>query len=461
MMNNKENTTNKFPRLHGDYDPVFWRFFIYFNRTNENPIFYNYIKDNLENIQTEFLEQSKRFIFLPNVAEIKSLKDFYLYCFPVISSFSKDDDFWINNSILGKYDKKFTEYYTLLDYFGVNKEIQSGFIYFHHNGISVIEYDDDLYLEIFSKYVELPDELSKIREHLEIQFKNIYQQVLKDRTLFQRLFEKSEKTQIRFLKEKQKYWESFSPTLNSPLGRLYLSKAEKVLKYAKDKPTHSIFPHLVEHIKIFIKQHFDELERIENERLRKEGKEPPRIFYSRSKPTNEEGLAEWIKGINAKIQEIEDPVFLLKAMVELTKLAKIKTVELSLADDYLNISDDFKIRIKAFDNMEIPMSDLTKSVYLLFYNHPKGINIKLLNDYKEELLGIYTKISGLSDYDKMQKNIDKLCDINTNEIYVHISRIKKSFEDKMESYFANQFIIGSERHGNPVKYIKAIYKKED
>lgn len=106
----------------------------------------------------------------------------------------------------------------------------------------------------------------------------------------------------------------------------------------------------------------------------------------------------------------------------------------------LKIDEKFNIFLSDY-NLEIKLSHLTKSIYLLFLNHPKGILLTELNRYKKELLELYKSVSNRLDFDKMKESIDDLTDTNSNAIYVHLSRIKSAFTKVIHESIAQHYFI--------------------
>ena len=56
------------------------------------------------------------------------------------------------------------------------------------------------------------------------------------------------------------------------------------------------------------------------------------------------------------------------------------------------------------------MSPIHKALYLLFLNHPDGIESKHLSDQRDELLSIYMRVSSWLDIDKVHDVVDRLVD---------------------------------------------------
>lgn len=107
----------------------------------------------------------------------------------------------------------------------------------------------------------------------------------------------------------------------------------------------------------------------------------------------------------------------------------------------LIITDDYRFILADYNNMEVELQPVHKAVYLLFLNHPEGIEFKQLAEYREELLNIYMKTARWMDKEKIVESVDKLVDPLDNAINEKCSRIKKVFLDLMDEYRASYYII--------------------
>ena len=107
----------------------------------------------------------------------------------------------------------------------------------------------------------------------------------------------------------------------------------------------------------------------------------------------------------------------------------------------LIITDDYRFILADYNNMEVELQPVHKAVYLLFLNHPEGIEFKRLTEYREELLNIYMKTARWMDKEKIVESVDKLVDPLDNAINEKCSRIKKVFLDLMDEYRASYYII--------------------
>lgn len=115
---------------------------------------------------------------------------------------------------------------------------------------------------------------------------------------------------------------------------------------------------------------------------------------------------------------------------------KEKPIALPSSGNFLCVSSSYNFTY--MDNCdsilaEIKMPTLSKVLYLALLNHPEGISIKCMIDYKDELWEYYKNIIGSKA--KME-NIDTLCDPTNNSINEKLSRIKSAFTTAMKEKYA-------------------------
>lgn len=107
----------------------------------------------------------------------------------------------------------------------------------------------------------------------------------------------------------------------------------------------------------------------------------------------------------------------------------------------LLITKDYKIILVDYNNKEVEMTPVHKAVYLLFLNHPEGIEFKKLSEYRDELLGYYMATAKLMDKQTITESVDMLVNPLNNSINEKCSRIKSIFLNMMDQYTANYYII--------------------
>lgn len=118
------------------------------------------------------------------------------------------------------------------------------------------------------------------------------------------------------------------------------------------------------------------------------------------------------------------------------------------------VTRDYRIFLPDYNNMEIKMEPLIKSVFLLFLKHPEGILFKALPDYRKELAIIYDKVRGKKTSNNMlgiriyNKNIINVTDPLNNSINEKCTRIKEAFLLNFHESMAEYYFITGKR-GEP------------
>ena len=117
----------------------------------------------------------------------------------------------------------------------------------------------------------------------------------------------------------------------------------------------------------------------------------------------------------------------------------------------LLITSDYRFLLPDYGNKEVEMAPIHKALYLLFLNHPDGIESKHLSDHRDELLSIYMRVSSWLDIDKVYDVVDRLVDPLDNAFNEKCSRIKAAFAAIMDEYSAAYYAIS----GHKLRHISA------
>ena len=100
-----------------------------------------------------------------------------------------------------------------------------------------------------------------------------------------------------------------------------------------------------------------------------------------------------------------------------------------------------KIFLPDFGMLNINLSPTERAVYLLFLNHPEGIRLAEMGDYKAELRGILNQISPSDSRDAIEGQLENLCEYNSNSLSEKMSRIKRKFDEKLGTAMAEHYYI--------------------
>jgi len=128
----------------------------------------------------------------------------------------------------------------------------------------------------------------------------------------------------------------------------------------------------------------------------------------------------------------------------------------------LIIREDYSIVLKEHSKYydkpiykELNMPVLAKVFYITLINHPEGIVLKQLPDYRDELMKLY---SAMSTRTTKLESIDRLIDATSNSANEQISRIRKALHNSCNyqaQYFAPNGIPGERYSVNvPKNYIE-------
>ena len=158
-----------------------------------------------------------------------------------------------------------------------------------------------------------------------------------------------------------------------------------------------------------------------------------------NKDNTPEEIAEEIQSRVNALQNMGRNDLLLQAIsIPVLEELRIQAARSTLSP--LKISSDYRF-ILTNHNTEIELSPVHKAVYLLFLNHPEGIEFKRLTNYKKELLYLYKETTTISDLSKIEESVEHLINPFDNAINEKCSRIKKAFSDIMDEYSATYYII--------------------
>lgn len=94
---------------------------------------------------------------------------------------------------------------------------------------------------------------------------------------------------------------------------------------------------------------------------------------------------------------------------------------------HLRIDNNGRIFLVDFGNKEVKMDHLTKMIYFFFLRHPEGVRMKEVDNYQDELLHLYLRITGRDDLDKIKASIARHTDPYGPNLNISSSRIRTAF----------------------------------
>lgn len=145
---------------------------------------------------------------------------------------------------------------------------------------------------------------------------------------------------------------------------------------------------------------------------------------------------------------------ILESLENSVKKLRLQGVTLSAIHEFIDkqeplsslvITDDLRIFLPQYNNIEIELSAQRKALYFLFLNHPEGIVLQHLEEYHKELMNYYKQTSGGVVTPRMEESIKKLETYGNNQLNVVITRIREAFCSKFDERLARHYFISGER----------------
>ena len=140
-----------------------------------------------------------------------------------------------------------------------------------------------------------------------------------------------------------------------------------------------------------------------------------------------------------------DPQILLEGAFELSDKFVLHPKVISP----IVIDSDLNVVLPGYGHTKVKMSPLSKTLYILFLNHPEGIELRNIPDYRDQLQEIYDIIMPGRDPQASDDHIDNLVDPLNGTLNQQLSRIKRLFKAIIidDSTARNYYISG--RRGTP------------
>ena len=145
---------------------------------------------------------------------------------------------------------------------------------------------------------------------------------------------------------------------------------------------------------------------------------------------------------------------ILESLENNVKKLRLQGVTLSAIHEFIDkqeplsplvITEDLRIFLPEYNNIEIELSAQRKALYFLFQNHPEGIVLQHLEEYHKELMNYYKQTNGGVVTPRMEESIKKLETYGNNQLNVVITRIREAFCSKFDERLARHYFISGER----------------
>lgn len=105
----------------------------------------------------------------------------------------------------------------------------------------------------------------------------------------------------------------------------------------------------------------------------------------------------------------------------------------------LVITEQGKLFLPDYNNIEIKLTPKEKAIYFLFLKHPEGICFKDLPDFRNELGMYYRRVAKSDDPEAIHATIGMMVDILSGDPDIQRSRIKAKFNEKFTDRFCQQY----------------------
>lgn len=107
---------------------------------------------------------------------------------------------------------------------------------------------------------------------------------------------------------------------------------------------------------------------------------------------------------------------------------------------HILIDRHFRIFLMNDGMVEVEMNPLSKTLFFFYLKHPEGVALKCLSDYKSELCGIYSRLTGRESVTDIEKSIIDMVDPTSNSVHEKCSRIKAAFKNKVSTSTISDYV---------------------
>ena len=114
------------------------------------------------------------------------------------------------------------------------------------------------------------------------------------------------------------------------------------------------------------------------------------------------------------------------------------------------VNGDLKIVLPEYDEMEIKMPAMCRTIYILFMKHrvqsDSGIILKNIDEYRDEIIDIYSMVKPGANEARVEESVNNLCDPFSDALNQTISRINRCIRNVIsDRELARNYCITGER----------------
>ena len=104
------------------------------------------------------------------------------------------------------------------------------------------------------------------------------------------------------------------------------------------------------------------------------------------------------------------------------------------------VNNDLKIVLPNYNEVEVKMPAMCRTIYILFLKHPEGIALRDIAGHRANLESIYSVVKPGRSEEKAKESIDNLLDPMSNTLNEYISKINRCFKscilnDKLADHY--------------------------
>ena len=113
------------------------------------------------------------------------------------------------------------------------------------------------------------------------------------------------------------------------------------------------------------------------------------------------------------------------------------------------VNGDMRIVLPEYDEMEIPMPAMCRTLYILFMrqrSQGQGIVLKSIDEYRDDILDIYSLVKPGASERRVEQSVDNLCDPGSESLNQMISRVNRCIRNVItDKELAKSYVIAGKK----------------
>ena len=117
--------------------------------------------------------------------------------------------------------------------------------------------------------------------------------------------------------------------------------------------------------------------------------------------------------------------------------------------DYFNTPSKLEVRghmckifLTELGNLEVRLTPRQRALYVFFLQHPEGVLLSHLQDYREEIGELYARFASAGQLSQIESSLDNLLEPYSDTLGTELSRIRAAFRKATGESLQNHYIIG-------------------